>query len=252
MRIHKSEHEIRSVEDWFRYAPPKMGELHWKDKRSAKELARCWFRNRAPNPPDELVELLDAKFATGITFDEAEPECVVELDNFAGEHRNCDLVVLCNAGAKRMVINIEAKADEPFGDVIGEYLDRKTGSRSNVPARIKQLSEALFGREPDEAIRKLRYQLLHAAAATLIEARDSRAEMGILLVHEFRSARLNRDKLTQNTSDWGNFVHAFPELAAARIAENEILGPVSVRGGGRVPNSVPLYLGKLITEVTAG
>jgi hypothetical protein len=252
MRIHKSEHEIRSVEDWFKYAPPKMGERHWKDGRSAKELAQSWFRDGSPKPPEELVELLEAKFATGITFDEAKPECVIELDDFPGEHRNCDLVVLCNLGAKRTVITVEAKADEPFGDAIGEYLDRKTGSRSNVPARIKQLAEALFGREPDEAIRKLRYQLLHAAAATLIEARDGGAEMGILLVHELRSARLNRDKLTQNASDWGNFVHAFPELAASRIEENQILGPVSVRGAGRVPNSVPLYLGKLITEITAG
>jgi hypothetical protein len=46
------------------------------------------------------------------------------------------------------------------------------------------------------------------------------------------------------------FVHAFPKLAAARIEENQILGPVSVSGGGRVPNSVPLYLGHLVTELT--
>ena len=119
--------EIRSIEDWFSYAPPKKGELQWKDKRSAKELARSWFRNNVPKPPDELVSLLEAKFGAGITFDEAKPECIIELDDFAGEHRNCDLVVLCKAGAKRMVINVEAKADEPFGDLIGEYFDRKTG-----------------------------------------------------------------------------------------------------------------------------
>jgi hypothetical protein len=249
MRINKSGHELRSVEDWFKYASPKMGEHHWKDGRSAKELAQSWFRNGTSKPPDELVELLEAKFAAGITFEEAKPECVVELDNFAGEHRNCDLVVLCNMGAKRTVITVEAKADEPFGDVIGEYFDRKAGTGSKVPARIQQLSEAMFGRAPDGAIRKLRYQLLHAAAATLIEAKDSRAEMGILLVHEFRSASLNTDKLTQNATDWGNFVHAFPELATARIEGNQILGPVSVPGGGHVPNCVPLYLGELITNL---
>jgi hypothetical protein len=193
--------------------------------------------------------LLEAKFGAGITFDEAKPECVIELDDFAGEHRNCDLVVLCNAGAKHMVINVEAKAYEPFGDVIGEYYDRKTGSGSNVPARIQQLSLALFGREADEAIRKLRYQLLHAAAATLIEAAANRAELGLFLVHEFRSTSLNVDKLTQNATDWENFVHAFPELATARFEKNQILGPVSVPGGGRVPHSVPLHLGKLVTEL---
>jgi hypothetical protein len=250
MRIHKSGHEILSVEDWFSYAPPKKGELQWKDRRSAKELAQSWFRDGTPKSPDELGALMEAKFDTGIIFDEAKPECVIELDDFVGEHRNCDLVVLCNAGAKRMVINVEAKADEPFGDLIGEYFDRRAGSGSNVPARIRQLSLALFGREPDEAIRKLRYQLLHAVAATLIEAAANRAELGLFLVHEFRSTSLDSKKLTQNGTDWENFVHAFPELATARIEGNQILGPVSVPGGGRVPHSVPLYLGHLVTELT--
>jgi hypothetical protein len=73
--------------------------------------------------------------------------------------------------------------------------------------------------------------------------------MGLLLGHEFWSASLNTDKLAQNVTDWENFVHTFPELASARIEESQILGPASVRGGGRVPHSVPLYLRKLFTEV---
>jgi hypothetical protein len=256
MRIHKSGHEIRSVEDWFKYAPPKKGELQWKDKRSAKELAQSWFRDGTPKPPDELRALLEAKFGTGIIFDEAKPECIIELDDLGGEHRNCDLVVLCNVGAKRMVISVEAKADEPFSDLIGKYYDQRAApspdglpSRSNVPARIRQLSQALFGREPDEAIRRLRYQLLHAAAATLIGAKENGAGVGLFLIHEFHSASLNRDKLTQNATDWENFVHAFPELATVRIEGNQILGPVSIAGGGRVPHTVPMHLGKLVSEL---
>jgi hypothetical protein len=144
-----------------------MGAVHWKDGRSAKELARSWFRKEFVSPPEEMRALLEQTFRAEIAFDEATPECIIELDDFVGEHRNCDLRRLCNVGARRMVINVEAKADESFGDVIGEYYDRKAGSGSNVPTRIRQISMALFGREPDEAIRKLRYQLMHAAAATL-------------------------------------------------------------------------------------
>jgi hypothetical protein len=33
------------------------------------------------------------------------------------------------------------------------------------------------------------------------------------------------------------------------VLASAILGPVSIPGGGRVPNSVPLYLGKLVTEL---
>jgi len=258
MRTHKAENDIRSVEDWFKYAPPKKGELQWEDKRSAKELAQAWCRKGFACPPDEMKLLLERAFGMEIVFEEAKPECVIRLDDFEGEHRNCDLVVVCNVGSRRMVINVEAKADEPFSDLIGKYYDQTSApgpdgraSRSNVPERIRRLSKALFGREPDEAIRRLRYQLLHAAAATLIEAEKNRAEMGLLLIHEFRSTSLNTEKLSQNRIDWENSVHAFPELATARFETNQILGPVSAPGGGRVPSSVPLYLGKLVTELAS-
>jgi predicted kinase len=250
LRIHKTGDEIRSIEDWFNYAPPKMGARHWKDGRSAKELARSWFRNGFACPPEEMRLLLEGAFNGEITFHEAKPECVIELDDFPGENRNCDLVVLCGVGMQYLVVNIEAKADEPFGDdTIGDYYDRTADSRSNVPARIRQLSLALFGRVPDAAIRKLRYQLLHAAAATLIEAAANRTELGLFLVHEFRCPKLNEKKLTQNKTDWEDFVHVFPQLATAQVEKNQILGPVSVPGGGHVPRSVPLYLGKLVTEL---
>jgi len=249
MRISKSGNEIRSVEDWFKYAPPKMGNRQWKDGRSAKELARSWFRKEYPCPPEEMRLLLDRAFRTEIMFDQARSECIIELDDFKGEHRNCDLVVLCRAGTQQIAINIEAKADEPFGDTIGEYYDQKANSQSNAPARIRQLSLALFGRVPDEAIRKLRYQLLHAAAATLIESASSGTELGLLLVHEFRSKSLSDNKLRQNHTDWTAFVRAFPELTNADVDKNQIVGPISVPGGGRVPNSIPLYLGKLVTEL---
>jgi hypothetical protein len=226
-----------------------MGERQWKDGRSAKELARSWFRKGFACPPDEIRQFLEEAFRTEIAFDEARPECIIELDDFRGEHRNCDLVVLCKAGMQSIAINIEAKADEPFGDTIGSYYDQKVKSQSNAPARIRQLSLALFGRLPDETIRRLRYQLLHAAAATLIEAAARGAEVGLFLVQEFRSGSLSDNKLRQNSTDWENFVRAFPELTTARLERNKILVPVSVSGGGRVPSSIPLYFGKLVTEV---
>ena len=102
---------------------------------------------------------------------------------------------------------------------------------------------------PDEAIRQLRYQLLHAAAATLIEAAANRTQLGLLLVHEFYSTSLSSAKLKKNSTDWLAFVRTFPELATAQVGKNQILGPVSVPGGGRVPCSIPLYLGKLVTEL---
>lgn len=85
----------------------------------------------------------------------------------------------------------------------------------------------------------------------MIEASDSSAHLGVLLVHEFRSPTLSNPKLMQNSMDWENFVHTFPELANSQCDRNQILGPVFAPGGGRVPSTIPLYLGKLITELNA-
>ena len=91
-----------------------MGARHWKDGRSAKELARSWVRKGYASPPEEMrLLLLERAFSVEIAFHEAKPECVIELDDFGGEHRNCDLVVLCGVGIQCMAINVEAKADEP-------------------------------------------------------------------------------------------------------------------------------------------
>jgi predicted kinase len=62
LRIHKGGHDIRSIDDWFEYAPPKMGARHWKDGRSEKNSLdlgsardmraprrRCGFFLRGPS-----------------------------------------------------------------------------------------------------------------------------------------------------------------------------------------------------------
>jgi hypothetical protein len=250
MRIHKGGHEIVTMEDWHKWAPPKKKDLHWKDDRSAKELARSWVGSPPPAPPGELRTLLEATFGSGIVFEEGKPECIIRLDEFKGEQRNCDLVILCTRESQRIVINIEAKADESFGDsTVGDYYDRTLKTKSNVPKRIKQISTALFGRQPDQGIRRLRYQLLHSAAAALIEAINQQADVAVFLVHEFHSPNLDPIKLEQNMSDWVAFVRAFPALATATVQKNQILGPISVPGYSPERKPIPLYLGHLVTEV---
>lgn len=54
-------------------------------------------------------------------------------------------------------------------------------------------------------------------------------------------------KLQQNRTDWTTFVRAFPELTNRDVDKNQILGPISVPGGGRVPNYIPLYLGSFMS-----
>ncbi|EOS54305.1 hypothetical protein [Paenibacillus barengoltzii] len=35
---------IANTDDWLRYSPPDKKELQWRNGRSAKELAKSWFR----------------------------------------------------------------------------------------------------------------------------------------------------------------------------------------------------------------
>jgi hypothetical protein len=86
---------IRSVKSWFRFAPPQRREFHWKDGRSAKELAKAWLRTGKPNIPKDIAKLFESHPLTANFFPEVGiPEYVTRLDNFKGEHRNHDLILI--------------------------------------------------------------------------------------------------------------------------------------------------------------
>src|SRR5687768_2871539 len=120
----QSGREIRTVDDWLVYAGPKEGKAQWAHGRSAMESARAWLRTRRPAVPDEIRSVLESSAHTAdFRAIYAFPELVTRLDEFRGEHRNHDLVVVGVARGGRTLIGIEAKADEAFGtQTVGTYL----------------------------------------------------------------------------------------------------------------------------------
>jgi hypothetical protein len=214
--------------------------------------------------PGELSTLLESCERTSdFRPQEANPELVTRLDEFRGEHRNHDLIVIGNARGGRTLIGIEAKADEPFGSKdVGSYLrSASTKEGSNAPARIRRLVSALFG--PDGldgdqvAVRysTLRYQLLTALAGTLIEARRCSAEQAVLLVHEFRSTPVPRldyvgtreVALARNAKAWEAFISVLG--GTPRGDEPELVGPLHVPGSEAVPKDMPFFLGKVTVNL---
>jgi hypothetical protein len=229
---------IESVEDWYANAPPKKRMAQWKDYRSAKELAKAWFR---PSMPEELRGLLDSHSDfRNFAVDEAIPECQIQIDNFGGEPRNADLLIVGHCIDGGGLLTIEAKADEEFGPIVGEYLAEKINSRSNVPKRISLLLRSMFGRDLDEKLGLLRYQLLHGAAATLIEAKKRGAKRAAFVVHAFLSAKTDPEKALRNKKDWGYFI----SLLGGAEVPGCLSGPLKVAGGEFVPHDIPLFLGK--------
>lgn len=193
--------------------------------------------------PEELHALLDSRPETrGCEVTLAVPELCIRFDGCGGNDRNADVVF----SAGRVAGTIEAKADEAFGNgTVGDELQAVRNPRSRLPERIDLLSRAVFGREPDDAIKSLRYQLLFSFAATLVEARRRNAEVAVFVVHEFVSSALSPRRLADNATALAAFVSSFPGWAAETITVGTLLPPITLPGGQFVPGDLPVMLGKI-------
>jgi len=241
--------EIHSVGDWFRYAPPKRAAFHWKDGRSAKELAKAWFLTGKPAIPVELKSILDTHTITrDFTPEWAIPEMVTKLDDFRGEGRNQDLGVLGVSAKEKVFISIEAKADEAFGDTVSANLNRAK-EHSNVPARIEGLSKAIFGRPVDDRIGQFKHQLLTGLAGTLIEAKNQYAHCAVFVVHELISDSLDAIKLGQNATDFQTFFEDLTGVNSVKFGDGKLHEIKSVPGGEFVPAGIPVCFGKIKTQI---
>jgi hypothetical protein len=248
VQIVKDGYTIKSVDDWFRLAPPKEGKKHWVDGRSAKELAKAWFsKSDTAFVPSELAELLSSNpDLAGTTIREAEPEARIKLDNYRGETRNADLVLCAERNGETIIITVEAKADELFDVTIEDKL-RSAKVKSNVPKRIDHLCQALFGAALPQrpCLGELSYQLLHGVAATLIAARQKCAAKAVFVVHEFATNKTDPEKLKQNHGDLVAFVSELSKGKTTTIEIGRAAGPFEINGGGHVPKDTPLYIGKI-------
>lgn len=236
---------ILSLTDWAALGGPQSA-TQWRDGRSAKECARAWLRTGQPAVPAELAALFASHAMTaGLVVQAATPEVETSLDDLRGKGRFHDLVLEGDASGSRTVVCIEAKADERFGNDVVADARRKAlaaNPRSMVGQRIDLLTRALFA--PGVAVDQLRYQLLYAVAATLIEARKRDAEVAVFVVHEFVfPGHVDAQKLADNAADLDAFVLAMGVATPPPLGQ---LVPVpAVPGGKFVPAGMPLLIGKV-------
>jgi len=201
---------ITQYQEWTR---PKK-EYQWKAGRSAMELAKSWFRNDHPQPPDELFSLLHSvPRLKNLQITSGCPELVTPLPE-RGEGRNHDLALKGQTDKESVTITIEAKADEPFGnDTVLEYYTkaikrRINGTSTRAPERIEQLLSMV---EPDITVQEskwkgVRYQLLTALCGTILQAKIDKSDLAILIVHEFKTNETSEDKHATNHSDLEHFL----------------------------------------------
>ncbi len=231
---------IHDVASWFDKAPPKRGKMHWQPGRSALELAQ-YMTKRYPMLPAELTCFLGHFTGADTTFRWA-AEHVTSLAAHGlgvGEGRNHD-VFLWSDG---LVVGIEGKADEPLG---GKYVREAydTGSE-NKRRRIDGMLQMLFGDGvTGDDCPTLRYQLLTASTATLLEAKDSQAETAVLLVIVCkRPGYFQVEKIRQNDRDIAAFLQVVPKVGGAGYWQIET-------DYGR-KNGIRFYFGKIEIDLPA-
>lgn len=177
--------KITNVDVWLRVAPPKGGITQWKDGCSAKELAGFVI-----GTPKDFSKMLEDVVRGTVGYVPGsftgEPEATTKLPPTGSRGpREHDLLLF----DKRIVIGIEAKVDEPFGNNKSILQENNTISE-NKKARIAWLMDMIL---PDRSIEEkevgeLKYQLFTATAGTLLEAVNKDKKECIFLVLAFHSA----------------------------------------------------------------
>jgi len=193
---------VASVVEWRKQWSPQMGLRQWQNGKSAKELAKAWFRTagRAEVPPG-FRSLLESHLATReLVIESVVGEPTIPLD--AGRRRHSDLVLKGNAAEVPMLIHVEAKADEEFAktcEAAWKTALRKE-PKSTLPDRMSRLCHLLFGTKDFErclenmpaSLRQLRYQLLYGVAATILDAARQRISAAVFVVHELLPGNMTK------------------------------------------------------------
>jgi hypothetical protein len=255
MALAKDGRPIEDLLDWEKRAGPKTSD-QWRAGRSAMEVAKCWLA-AAPGLPSEVIASLAGHPAFGAVLDwTGEPEARLPFDSHRGEPRNADLVVFATDRHGPFVLAVEAKADEPFGELVSDALanaiERKLENpRSNGVLRVEQLAHSLLGprQKGEAALGKLRYQLLTAAAGALRAGERARSARVVLLVQEFRTRVTSDAKHESNADDLNEFVRRLSHGAVSEVAAGSVYGPFAVPGKPLFDEPPSLFVGKVRTEL---
>lgn len=252
---------ITDERTWFDAAPPKKGLVQWQPGSSAMELARAWCQP-TPAPPQEMLDALDHHpDTTGFCVTDAIAEQITPLDLERGEQRNHDLIAVGLSAAGPLLVAVEGKAGEPFGDVTaGEYYARRFPTASRVPHRIANLVAALTGEhvdpdmdaELDSVLAGRGYQLLTAAVGAILEAARWHCPRAVLLVHEFAnspSTAKQRRALPRSKVDLDAFVSALSAGTISELEPGSMVGPFATHRTPFVSGDVSLYVAKCRTEL---
>jgi hypothetical protein len=181
----RDDRPLSNPEDVIKYLGK--GQAHWKKGRSAYELANSWFAAQKlaefaiQKLPESVCSILNTVAAfEGAVLRKGIFELQTELDDLGRGPSQTDLLALLEGrGGISIALGVEGKVDEPFGEIVSDWLDFS-------PDRLRRLARVIEKLNlKSSIIGELRYQLLHRTAALLIEAEQRQSSQAIMLVQSF-------------------------------------------------------------------
>lgn len=224
MKIHlPDDSEPSRANDWQN---AQTDSTKWKQGFSAHALAHTWQPD-----PDFPPAVLAALRACPPLFSDIKPvkahiERATKMPG-AGFASFTDLLVFAESAGEQVVIGVEGKCDESFGNqTVGVWRKSSTsvgGDNANRETRLAGILEHI-GLTDNDAAQTVRYQLLHRMAATVIEADKTGAKHAVLLVHSF-SANAHAKEINEN--EFAAFVRLYH-----RLPVHEQIIPLTVLASG--------------------
>ena len=227
---------IDSLEKWHELCPPMKKDIHWKDYRSAKEMAKFWLNEG--NSKDFLKFI--QKAIPDFTYDYIIPEFPSHFDGY-GSPRKHDLLIA--EKHTKAIVTVEGKADESFGNeefakCLIETIKIKH-LKHNSKAFDRMINLYLNYFHSNGYTFKIMYQLLYWFAGSLIDAIKEDTNNFIMVLQEFQSSSTNSEKVIKNHNDFENFIEFISEGKNRSIENKQIIGPIM----NKYTNDKNLYIG---------
>lgn len=142
-------------------------------------------------------------------------ERCTDLEDGRPSHSQSDLLAIVALASGIGVLSIEAKVDEGFDKMVGQWIGDGSAGKAVRLAKLTALLDI-----EDQAIEGLRYQLLHRTAAAVLEAKRYRTNQAAMIVQSWCSVR----------SSFGDYLAFCRALGGLEPEPNRLTASINVGG----------------------
>ena len=215
MEIFSKEKQLKNLDDWKEFAPPKDPKTQWVPNYSAYEFAKlvlstCFEKEIIKDICGDEISLSSIK--------KAYPELKTKFDNLRGEGRNHDLACICTGQKENVAVCFEAKVRESLDNTNKEHIKKaiekaaKENRNTKVPERINMLCKKIFGDSyVEEKYGFIHYQLLSATAGTVRFAFENKCNKAVIVIYQIETPITDNNStvIKQNRKEVTDFLNLF-------------------------------------------